>query len=78
MSELPNTAAFYLLNVKLIGDALKNKPDDAPESYRVVAYIPDYNGKLNDLTALPYREKVVSRVLWNWTRDVPAIQPEAP
>lgn len=59
---LPNTAAFFLIHVKLIGAATQNKPADQI-NYKVVAYMPGYDGKLSGLMALPYREKLVSQHL---------------
>ena len=61
--SLSNTSAFYIIYVKLIGDAAKDKPADQV-SHNTIAYIPNYDGKLGDLTALPYREKIVSHLLY--------------
>ncbi len=41
MAQFKQGAAFFVLNVKLVGDALENKPGDVPEVFKTVSYIED-------------------------------------
>ena len=58
---LPSTCAFFLLHVVPVGAAAGGKPADQV-AYKVVAYIPGYDGNLTSLNSLPYREKIVSQL----------------
>ncbi|KAL9043737.1 MAG: hypothetical protein Q9214_003086 [Letrouitia sp. 1 TL-2023] len=70
---LPEKEGFFFINVNLIGSAASGKPSDQI-SYKVIAYIPGYNGKLTGFTSLPYREKIAGNFLGglqviNWGKN---------
>ena len=58
---LPQTAGFFILHINLIGAAAAGKPADQT-TYKMIAYIPGYDGTLTSLNSLPYREKIVSQL----------------